>query len=50
MTLQAIEQARAAYRERHISRHYSGPLHLASTVSACLLIGADKLITRPKLF
>lgn len=28
MTLQAVEQARAAYRERHISQHYSGPLHL----------------------
>ena len=38
MTLQAVEQARAAFRERHISKHYSGPLHLATTVSISLLI------------
>jgi hypothetical protein len=38
LTLQAVEQARAAFRERHISKHYSGPLHLATTVSISLLI------------
>ena len=38
MTLQTVEQARAAFRERHISQNYSGPLHLATTVSISLLI------------
>jgi len=38
MALDTVEQARAAYRERYISQHYSGPLHLATTVSVSLLI------------
>lgn len=38
MTLQTVEQARAAFRERHISQNYSGPLHLATTISISLLI------------
>lgn len=40
MTLQAVEQARAAFRDRHISENYSGPLHLATTVSISLLIAS----------
>ena len=40
MTLQTVEQARAAYRERHISQDYSGPLHLATTVSVSVLIAS----------
>ena len=40
MTLQAVEQARAAYRERHITQHYSSPLRLATTVSVSLLIAS----------
>ena len=40
MTLQAVEQARAAYRERHITQHYSSPLRLAPTVSVSLLIAS----------
>ena len=38
MTPTAVEQARAAFRERHISQHYSGPLHLATTISVSLLV------------
>ena len=38
MALQTVEQFRAEYRERYISQHYSGPLHLATTVSVSLLI------------
>lgn len=38
MVSQAVEQARAAFRERHISKHYSGPLHLATTVSISLFV------------
>jgi len=38
MALQTVEHARAAFRERHISQRYSGPLHLATTVSVSLLI------------
>ena len=40
MALQTVKQARAAYRERHISQDYSGPLHLATTVSVSLLIAS----------
>ncbi len=40
MTLQTVEQARAAYREYHISQDYSGPLHLTTTVSVSLLIAS----------
>ena len=38
MALQTVEQFRAEYRERYISQHYSGPLHLATTISVSLLI------------
>ena len=38
MAPETVEQARAEYRERYISQHYSGPLHLATTVSVSLLI------------
>ena len=38
MALQTVEQARAAYREGQIAQHYSGPLHLDTTVSVSLLI------------
>ena len=38
MASQTVEQARAAFRERHISQNYSGPLHLATTVSISLFI------------
>ncbi len=38
MALDTVEQARAEYRERYISQHYSGPLHLATTVGVSLLI------------
>lgn len=38
MAIQSVEQARAAYRERHISGKYSGPLHLATTVGVSVLI------------
>ena len=38
MTPDTVEQARAAFRERHVSQHYSGPLHLATTVSVSLLV------------
>lgn len=40
MTLQAVEQARAAYRDVHVSQAYSGPLHLATTISVSLLIAS----------
>lgn len=40
MTSATVAQARAAFRERHISENYSGPLHLATTVSLSLLIAA----------
>ncbi len=33
-----VAQARAAFRERHISANYSGPLHLATTISVSLLM------------
>jgi len=38
MAPQTVEQARAAFRERHISQNYSGPLHLATTIGISLLI------------
>lgn len=38
MSLQTVEQARAAFRERHIPENYSGPLHLATTISVSLAI------------
>lgn len=38
MAAQTVEQARAAFRERHVSQHYSGPMHLATTVSVSILI------------
>ena len=36
MTPQAVEQARATFRERHVSRRYSGARHLAITVTVGL--------------
>ncbi len=33
-----VRQARAVFRERRISPHYSGPLHLATTVGISVLI------------
>ena len=38
--LTTVAQARTAFRERHISKHYSGPLHLTTTVSLSLLIAS----------
>ena len=38
MAPETVEQARAEYHERYISQHYSGPLHLATTISVSLLI------------
>ena len=40
MAPETVAQARAAYRERYISQRYSGPLHLATTVSVSLLIAS----------
>ena len=41
MTPQTVVQARAAFRERHISESYSGPRHLTITVSVSLLIAVS---------
>jgi len=49
MTPQSVEQARAAFRERHITEHYSGPLHLATTVSISLLIALLSAIMLEKV-
>lgn len=38
MAPESVEQARSEYRERYISRRYSGPFHLATTISVSLLI------------
>ncbi len=38
MSTSSVEQARTAFRERRIGPHYSGPLHLATTVSISLLV------------
>ena len=38
MTPRSVDQARAAFRERHISQNYSGPRHLATTISISLFI------------
>ena len=38
MAPDTVEQARAEYRERNISQHYSGPLHLTTTISVSLFI------------
>ena len=38
MASETVEQVRAEYRERNISRHYSGPLHLTTTISVSLFI------------
>lgn len=38
MSLNSVEQARKAFRERRIGPRYSGPLHLATTVSISLLV------------
>jgi len=38
MIPESVGQARAAFRERRISPHYSGPLHLATTIGISVLI------------
>ena len=38
MIPESVQQARAAFRERRISRRYSGPLHLATTISLSMLV------------
>lgn len=38
MDRQTVKQARAAFHERHASKYYSGPLHLATTVGISLLV------------
>jgi len=38
MSSSAVENARKAFRERRIGPRYSGPLHLATTISVSLLI------------
>jgi hypothetical protein len=38
MSASPVEQARKAFRERRIGPRYSGPLHLATTVSISLLV------------
>ncbi len=38
MTTTSVARARAAFRERHISENYSGPLHLATIVGVSLLV------------
>jgi len=40
MGLQTIKLARAAFHERHASKYYSGPLHLATTVGISLLVAS----------
>ena len=40
MELQTVKQARAAFHERHASKYYSGPLHLATTVGISLLVAS----------
>jgi len=35
---ESVSRARAAFRERHISPRYSGPMHLATTVGISVLI------------
>ncbi len=37
MAPETVEKARAAFRKRRISAHYSGPLHLATTIGISLL-------------
>lgn len=38
MIPESVQQARTAFRERRISGRYSGRLHLATTVSICILV------------
>ena len=38
MPASAVEQARNAFRERRIGPHYSGPIHLATTISISVLV------------
>ena len=40
MGLETVKQARAAFHERHASKYYSGPLHLATTVGISLLVAS----------
>lgn len=38
MSLQTVTEARAAFREKYIPQNYSGPLHLAMTVTVSLAL------------
>jgi hypothetical protein len=38
MTQRSVEQARKAFRNRHVSPRYSGPRHLATTIGVSLLV------------
>ena len=37
----SVKQARSAFRERRITPHYSGPLHLTATVTISLLVAVS---------
>ena len=44
MIPESVLQARAAFRERRISRRYSGPLHLATTISLSMLVAISSAL------
>jgi hypothetical protein len=44
MIPESVQRARAAYRARRISAHYSGPLHLATTIAVSELVAAWSLL------
>lgn len=44
MIPESVKQARAEFRARRISPRYSGPLHLAATVSISLLIAISSIV------
>ncbi len=39
MSSPSVNEARAAFRERHVSPDYSGPRHLATTIAVSLSVG-----------
>jgi hypothetical protein len=49
MTPQSVEQARAAFRERHITEHHSGLPHLVTTVGISLLMALLSAIILEKV-
>lgn len=49
MGLQTVKQARAAFHERHASKYYSGPLHLATTAGISLLVASWSAIMLEKV-